>query len=218
MADAVGLHATPVLRWAGFLPVDDPIAAPRAALMQGVVSGGAVAIGFGFGFGSLLSSIVRKLIRREPAATFKHRAWWTLAARPSSWAASLVTTGRTGKTMCELRWKWTAPRHLTVSHRRAHCVCLCLLLDDRPIYQRRDSSTHPVWRPILSAPRDRERERRRDGPLGRQVRARCPLRRHDLINQQRLLADRSRDKPMDHPTRLRVAQRWRVVQICSRAI
>ncbi|MBT7429842.1 MAG: hypothetical protein HN783_08535, partial [Ilumatobacter sp.] len=54
-----------------------PSLLPRAALMQGVVSGVAVAIGYGFG--SLLSSIVRKLIRREPSATFKHRAWWTLA-------------------------------------------------------------------------------------------------------------------------------------------
>jgi len=45
--------------------------------MQGVVSGVAVAIGYGFG--SLLSSGIRKLVRREPSATFKSRAWWVLA-------------------------------------------------------------------------------------------------------------------------------------------
>ncbi len=54
-----------------------PSLLPRAALMQGVVSGVAVAIGYGFG--SLLSSIIRKLVRREPSTTFKHRAWWVLA-------------------------------------------------------------------------------------------------------------------------------------------
>ena len=54
-----------------------PSLVPREVLMQGVVSGVAVAIGYGFG--SLLSSGIRKLVRREPSATFKSRAWWVLA-------------------------------------------------------------------------------------------------------------------------------------------
>jgi uncharacterized membrane protein len=54
-----------------------PSLVPREVLMQGVVSGVSVAIGYGFG--SLLSSGIRKLIRREPSATFKSRAWWILA-------------------------------------------------------------------------------------------------------------------------------------------
>jgi uncharacterized membrane protein len=54
-----------------------PSLVPREVLMQGVVSGVAVAIGYGFG--SLLSSGIRKLIRREPSARFKSGAWWILA-------------------------------------------------------------------------------------------------------------------------------------------
>jgi len=54
-----------------------PSLVPREVLMQGVVSGVAVAIGYGFG--SLLSSGIRKLVRQEPSATFKSRAWWILA-------------------------------------------------------------------------------------------------------------------------------------------
>ena len=54
-----------------------PSLVPREVLMQGVVSGVAVAIGYGFG--SLLSSGIRKLVRREPSATFKSRAVQVLA-------------------------------------------------------------------------------------------------------------------------------------------
>jgi uncharacterized membrane protein len=54
-----------------------PSLVPREVLMQGIVSGVSVAIGYGFG--SLLSSGIRKLIRREPSATFKSWAWWILA-------------------------------------------------------------------------------------------------------------------------------------------
>ena len=54
-----------------------PSLVPRAVLMQGVVSGVAAAIGYGFG--SMLSAGIRKLIKREPSATFKSRAWWILA-------------------------------------------------------------------------------------------------------------------------------------------
>ena len=54
-----------------------PSLVPRAVLMQGVVSGVAVAIGYGFG--SMLSAGIRKVIKREPSATLKSRAWWILA-------------------------------------------------------------------------------------------------------------------------------------------
>jgi len=54
-----------------------PSLLPREVLMQGVVSGVAAAIGYGIG--SLLSSGLRKVIRSEPSATFKSRAWWLLA-------------------------------------------------------------------------------------------------------------------------------------------
>jgi len=53
-----------------------PSLVPRAVLMQGVVSGVAAAIGYGFG--SMLSAGIRKVIPREPSATFKSRAWWIL--------------------------------------------------------------------------------------------------------------------------------------------
>ena len=53
-----------------------PSLVPREVLMQGVVSGVAVAIGYGFG--SMLSAGLRKVIRREPSVTFKSRAWWIL--------------------------------------------------------------------------------------------------------------------------------------------
>lgn len=53
-----------------------PSLVPREVLMQGVVSGVAVAIGYGFG--SILSSGIRKVIPREPSTTFKNRAWWVL--------------------------------------------------------------------------------------------------------------------------------------------
>ena len=53
-----------------------PSLVPREVLMQGVVSGVAVAIGYGFG--SMLSSGIRKVIPREPSTTFKNRAWWVL--------------------------------------------------------------------------------------------------------------------------------------------
>jgi len=54
-----------------------PSLVPREVVMQAVVSGVAVAIGYGFG--SMLSAGIRKVIPREPSATFKSRSWWILA-------------------------------------------------------------------------------------------------------------------------------------------
>ncbi len=53
-----------------------PSLLPREELMQGVVTGAAAAIGYGLG--SLLSSVLRMVIRREPSRAVKRRAWWAL--------------------------------------------------------------------------------------------------------------------------------------------
>ncbi|CAN5567312.1 alpha/beta-hydrolase family protein [soil metagenome] len=53
-----------------------PSLLPRGWILQGVVSGVTVAIGYGLG--SMLSSWVRTALRHEPPPRVKQRAWWTL--------------------------------------------------------------------------------------------------------------------------------------------
>ena len=55
-----------------------PALLPRGWVLQGVVSGVTVAIGYGLG--SMFSSWIRKVIPREPRPNRKRIAWWVLLA------------------------------------------------------------------------------------------------------------------------------------------
>ena len=55
-----------------------PSLLPRVALLQGAVAG--ITMVIGYGLGSAVSSLIRKIIKREPGTDVKRVAWWVLLA------------------------------------------------------------------------------------------------------------------------------------------
>ncbi len=55
-----------------------PSLLPRVALLQGAVAG--ITMVIGYGLGSAVSSLIRKIIKREPSTDVKRIAWWVLVA------------------------------------------------------------------------------------------------------------------------------------------
>lgn len=68
-----------------------PSLVPRSSLMQGVVSGICVAIGYGLG--SALLVAIRRLRENEPSPRFKRAAWTTLAAATLLFGGIFVAYG-----------------------------------------------------------------------------------------------------------------------------
>jgi uncharacterized membrane protein len=91
-----------------------PSLLPRVVFLQGAVTG--ITMVIGYGLGSAISSLVRKVIPKEPSADVKRIAWWLLIGATIVFVPSFLVLGRDwqeqvrdlmGMTSSE-PWKWGA--------------------------------------------------------------------------------------------------------------